>query len=99
MRRLSGSLALVAAGLALWVLFTDPAVVGPLSGGKQRPSSKSPGTYSFWAVGVLMGLSLAWLTTADWSKLKDWLRRQRGRIGLLLLGGLLAGVLFKLKLF
>jgi hypothetical protein len=98
MRRFSGFLATVAAGLAVWVLLNDAAVVGLLSGGRQRASSRPPGTYSYWAVGVLMGLTLAWLTTADWSKLVGWLRRQRGRIGLLLLGGLLAGVLFKMKL-
>jgi len=88
MHRLSWLLALAAAGLALWVLITDPAI-DPLSGGK-RMLSEAPSPYSAWAMGALMGLALGWLTTLDWSKLQGWLGLQRRRFGLLILGGLLA---------
>ena len=94
MHRLSGFLALAAAGFALWTLFTDPAI-DPLSGGT-RMLSQAPNPYSAWAIGVLMGLALAWLATVDWSKLQGWLRLQRRRLGLLVLGGVLASLLLAL---
>jgi hypothetical protein len=95
MHRLFGLVALSAAGLALWVLFVGPAV-DPQRGGT-RELTEAPGTYSAWAVGLLMGLALAWLSAKDWGKLPGWLRLQRRRLGLLILGGgLLAGALLLL---
>jgi hypothetical protein len=95
MHRLFWFLALAAAALALWVLSTDPAI-DPLSGGK-RMLSEVPSAYSAWAMGVVMGLALAWLAVMDWSKLQGWLRLQRRRLGLLILGGLLASVFLLLR--
>jgi hypothetical protein len=95
MHRLFGFLALAAGALAAWVLFTDPAI-DPLSGGK-RMLSEAPNAYSAWAMGVLMGLALAWLAIADWSKLQAWLRLQRRRLGLLILGGVIASVFLLLR--
>lgn len=91
MHRLFGLLALSAAGLALWVLFVGPAI-DPLTGGT-RALSEPLGVYSAWALGLLTGLALAWLAAKDWRTFPAWFRRQRRRIGLLLLGGLLAGFL------
>jgi hypothetical protein len=90
MHRLFGLLALAAAALALWVLFAGPAV-DPFSGGK-RVLPEAPSAYSAWAVGVLTGLALAWLAATDWGWLAAWLRLQRRRLGLLVLGGLLASL-------
>jgi hypothetical protein len=94
MHRLFGFLALATAAFALWTLFTDPAI-DPLSGG-QRMLSQVPNPYSAWAMGVLMGLALTWLATMDWTKFRTWLRLQRRRLGLIVLGGVLAGLLLAL---
>ena len=91
MQRLFGLLALAAAALGLWVLLVGPGV-DPFSGGK-RALSEEPGAYTAWAVGLLMGLALAWLAATDWAKVPGWLRLQRRRIGLIVLGGLLASLL------
>jgi len=88
MQRIFGLLALSAAGLGLWVLFA----VDPLGGGA-RALSEAPSAYSAWALGLLMGLTLACLATKDWGKFPEWLRLQRRRLGLLILGGVLASVL------
>jgi hypothetical protein len=40
-----------------------------------------------------MGLLLSWLAIKDWSQFPDWLKLQRKRLGLLILGGLFASVL------
>jgi hypothetical protein len=40
-----------------------------------------------------MGLALAGLAATDWARLPGWLRLQRRRIGLIVLGGLLASLL------
>ena len=89
MRRVCGLLALSAAGLGLWVLFAGPGV--DLLGG--RALSEAPTIYSAWALGLLIGLALAWAAAKDWGKLPEWLRLQRRRLGLLILGGVLASVL------
>ncbi len=48
-------------------------------------------------MGLLMGLVLAWLATIDWRDLPErlgaWLRLQRRRLALLVIGGLCASVL------
>jgi hypothetical protein len=94
MQRVFGVLALLAGALGLSVLVAGPGVdtLGGLGGGG-RALSEAPVAYSGWAVGVLMGLALAWLAAVDWGKLPQWLRLQRRRVGLLVLGGLLASLL------
>lgn len=91
MQRLFGLLALAAAALGLWVLLVGPGI-DPFSGGK-RALSEEPGAYTAWALGLLMGLALAWLAATDWAKVPGWLSLQRRRIGLIVLGGLLASLL------
>jgi hypothetical protein len=91
MHRIFGPLALAAAALGLWVLIAGPAA-DPLGGGP-RALSETPVAYSAWAWGLLMGLLLSWLATKDWSQFPDWLKLQRKRLGLLILGGLFASVL------
>ena len=98
MHRLFVLLALAAAGLGLWVLLAGPDA-DPLVRGT-RSLTHAPVAYSGWAVGLLMGLSLAWLTAVEWRDLParagGWVRLQRRRLGLIVLGGLFAGVLLLL---
>jgi hypothetical protein len=93
MHRIFGLLALSAAALGLWVLFA-PADTDRLSAGA---SAAAPAGYSAWALGLLMGLALALLASVDWrdfpARFGSWVRLQRRRLGLILLGGLCAGVL------
>lgn len=91
MHRIFGPLALAAGALALWVLIAGPGIE-PIGGGT-RVLSEAPVAYNAWAIGLLMGLLLAWLGTKDWGQFPDWLRLQRRRAGLLILGGLFASVL------
>jgi hypothetical protein len=94
MHRIFGLLALAAAALALWVLFIGPSV-NPLGGG-QRALSEEPVAYTAWAWGLLTGLTLAWLAANDWGRFPGWLKLQRKRAGLVLLGGLFASLYFLL---
>jgi hypothetical protein len=93
MRRLFGLLALIAAVFGLYLLF------GPDAEPRSASSSldPTPVAYSGWALGLLMGLALAWLAGVDWSALPvrviTWTRLQRHRLWLVLLGGLCAGIL------
>jgi hypothetical protein len=91
LQRVFGPLALAAAALGLWVLFAGPAT-DPLGGGP-RVLSEAPVAYSAWAWGLLMGLMLAWLATKDWAQFPDWMKLQRKRLALVVLGGLFASVL------
>jgi len=92
MHRLFGLLAVMAAALGLYLLF--PA-------GEPRGADKAlesmPVAYSGWALGLVMGLVLAWLASVDWSTLPlrviTWVRVQRRRLWLALLGGICAGIL------
>jgi hypothetical protein len=88
-------LSLAAAVLALWFLFVDPAT--NLQSGGRRLLSGPLHPYSAWAMGALMGLALASLASTDWSKLSAWIILQRGRLGLLILGALLASLLYALR--
>jgi hypothetical protein len=95
MHRIFGLLALGAAGFGAWVLFTGPEPAA--LDGAVRSASGAPGVYSGWAMGLLMGLVLAWLATIDWRDMPErfsaWLRLQRRRLALLLIGGACASVL------
>jgi hypothetical protein len=62
MHRLFGLLAVMAAGLGVYLLFGAAA---PSGVGKALDSP--PVAYSGWALGLLMGLALAWLANIDWS--------------------------------
>ncbi len=92
LHRVFAPLALAAAALGLWVLFVGPSV-DPFGGG-QRILSEEPVAYTAWAWGLLMGLTLAWLSAKDWGHLPEWLKLQRKRAGLVLLGGLVASLFF-----
>ena len=94
MHRIFGLLALAAAALGLWVLFVGPSV-NPFGGGP-RALSEEPVVYTAWAWGLLMGLTLAWLAAKDWGRFPEWLKLQRKRAGLVLLGGLFASLFFLL---
>jgi hypothetical protein len=96
MHRIFGLLALGAAGFGVWVLVGGP---GPetLERSGRTLAAEAPGVYSIWALGLLMGLVLAWLAIIDWREFPErfgaWLRLQRRRVGLLILGGACASVL------
>jgi len=93
MHRMFTVLALAAAGYGLWVLFSvpEPDVFA------RAVASNNPSAYSNWAVGLVTGLVLAWLSIIDWrgfpGRFTTWLGVQRRRLGLILIGGLCAGVL------
>jgi hypothetical protein len=93
MHRLFGLLAVMAAGLGVYLLFAADAA--PSGAGKALDSA--PVAYSGWALGLLMGLALAWLANIDWStvpaRVITWVRLQRRRLWLALLGGVCAGIL------
>jgi hypothetical protein len=94
MHRIFAIIALASAAFGVWVLVGGPAP-GTLSRGAE--SLPVPGTYSVWAVGLLMGLVMAWVALIDWKsfpeRFSDWLRLQRRRLALLLIGGACASVL------
>jgi len=91
MHRIFGLLALAAAGLGVWVLF------GPTDQPANATLAAPPAGYGGWALGLLMGLAIALLASIDWrdfpARFGQWLRLQRRRLGLIVLGGLCAGVL------
>jgi hypothetical protein len=94
MHRLFGLLALAAAGLGLFLLLgPDPSP----SGGVAQMSEHAPLGFGGWALGLLTGLALAWLANVDWSSLPAraaaWLRLQRRRLALAVLGGVFASIL------
>ena len=91
LQRVFAPLALAAAALGLWVLFVGPSA-DPF-GGSPRTLSEEPVAYTAWAWGLLMGLALASLATKDWGRFPAWLKLQRKRAGLLILGGLFASLL------
>ena len=94
LHRLFGLLALAAAGYGAWVLFSSP---DPAALDRTAHAASDTTVYSGWAMGLLMGLVLAWLATIDWRDLPErlgaWVRLQRRRLALLVIGGLCASVL------
>ena len=94
MHRWFGLLALMAAGLGLYLLFgldSEPKTAG------MQPLQSAPVAYSGWALGLVMGLALAWLAGVDWSNLPArvvmWVRLQRRRLWLAVLGSIFASIL------
>lgn len=94
MHRFFALLALTAAGLGLFLLLGPDTQ--PRSTGSQALDA-APVAYGVWAIGLLMGLVLAWLARVEWSTLparvSDWFRIQRRRLAWALLGGVFAGIL------
>jgi hypothetical protein len=94
MHRIFGLLALAAAAYGAWVLFSVPE---PDVFARAAHGASDGGAYRNWAVGLVTGLFLASLLMIDWRGLPEragsWLAVQRRRLGLILIGGLCAGVL------
>jgi hypothetical protein len=94
MHRFFGLLALAAASLGLYLLFGPE--VGPTGTGAHALEG-APVGYGGWALGLMMGLMLAWLAGVDWTTLPvrvvGWVRLQRRRLWLAMLGGVFAGIL------
>ena len=94
MHRFFGLMALTAAGLGLYLLIGPEAA--PKSAGSQALDS-APVAYGVWALGLLMGLTLAWLAGVEWSTLPVratlWVKLQRRRLGWAVFGGLFAAIL------
>ena len=81
-------------GKPIALLFGPDA--GPRDSGLQSLQS-APFAYGGWAVGLVMGLTLAWLAGVDWSNLPArvglWVRIQRRRLWLAVLGSVFASIL------
>jgi hypothetical protein len=96
MHRFFGYLAIGAAALGLWLLLDAPGRTDVIAQHLQGTT----GNYSGWAMGLVMGLILAWLACIEWrqlpSRVGDWVRVQRRRVGLIVLGGLFASILLLL---
>jgi hypothetical protein len=94
MHRIFAVIALASAVFGVWVLVGGPE---PSHFGRGAENLPSPGTYSVWAIGLLMGLLIACAALIDWrsfpERFSDWLRLQRRRLALLLIGGACASVL------
>jgi hypothetical protein len=94
MHRLFGLLALIAAGLGLYLLFGPAPAPGVFAA---HSHDGAPITYGVWAIGLLMGLTLAWLAGVEWSTLPErarlWFRLQRRRLGWAVIGGFCAVIL------
>jgi hypothetical protein len=95
MHRFFGLLALAAAGLGLYLLFAGPDLESRTSGAQALDAAGI--NYGVWALGLVMGLTLAWLAGIDWSTLPErarlWFRLQRRRLGWMVVGGVFAGIL------
>jgi hypothetical protein len=95
MHRFFGLMALTAAGLGLYLLLGPDGV--ELKGHAPQALDNAPVAYGVWAVGLLMGLTLAWLAGVEWStvpvRATQWVKLQRRRFGWALFGGLFAAIL------
>ena len=96
MHHFFGLMALTAAGLGLYLLFGSDDAAAPKGAGAQALDN-APIAYGVWAVGLLMGLTLAWLAGVEWSTVPVratlWVKLQRRRFGWALFGGLFAAIL------
>jgi hypothetical protein len=94
MHRVFGLLALAAAGYGVWVLFSAPEPDALARAARTAYDGPASGN---WTLGLVTGLVLAWLCLIDWRGMPErasaWLAVQRRRLGLILIGGLCAGVL------
>lgn len=94
MHRFFGLLAMAAAGLGLYMLLGPEAAPTSISA---LTMEHAPVAYSSWALGLIMGLTLAWLAGVDWHELParvgSWVRLQRRRLWLVTLGGVFASIL------
>ena len=92
MPRVFGLLICTAFALGFYLLLVGPESAGPPQGG--------PVLYSGWAVGLFMGLLLAWLAGLEWHNVPEriaaWAKLQRHRLGWVLLGGVCTGILLLL---
>jgi hypothetical protein len=96
MHRVFGLLICTAFALGFYLL-----LVGPEPGGAgPHALAGAPLLYSGWAVGLFMGLLLAWLAGLEWHNLPErlaaWGKVQRHRLGWVLLGGVCTGILLLL---
>lgn len=96
MHRLFALMAVIAGALGVWLLFSGPSASPPAGAGLSA-LLEAPLAYGGWAIGLLMGLFLAWLAAIDWrglpDRLMEWTRLQRRRFGWALLGGVFAAIL------
>jgi hypothetical protein len=96
MPRVFGLLICTAFALGFYLLLVgrESAGAGP------QALAGAPFLYSGWAVGLFMGLLLAWLAGLEWHNLPEriavWGKLQRHRLGWVLLGGLCTGILLLL---
>jgi hypothetical protein len=96
MPRVFGLLICTAFALGFYLLLVgrEPAGAGP------QALAGAPFLYSGWAVGLFMGLLLAWLAGLEWHNLPEriavWAKLQRHRLGWVLLGGVCTGILLLL---
>ena len=96
MHRMFAFLALTAVGAGLYMLFVAPDP-DPIATAAQSSVFGGSFGYGGWAIGLMMGLTLAWLARVEWSMLPErlaaWLRLQRRRLGWAMLGGVFAAIL------
>lgn len=92
-----------------WLTVAAAVGLGFLLLGEPGPRSAGVGAhgvqggafgYAGWIGGLLAGVTLAWLARIDWanlpSRLTEWVRLQRRRAGLIMLGGMFAAILLLL---
>ena len=98
MHRLFVLLALIAAGCGVLLLAGAPdAVPGAKFGQTLGGADALPFNTTGWALGLLMGVFLAWFFSVDWAgmpgRVSAWWRLQRRRLVLVFLGGVFAALL------
>ena len=101
MHRLFVLLALIAAGCGVWLLAGGPDGSPPFGAKLGQPwtgvGDLKPSIGNGWALGLLMGVFLAWFFSVDWAgmpgRVGAWWRLQRRRLMLLFLGGVFAALL------
>jgi hypothetical protein len=95
MHRFFGLLALTAGGFGVWLLLSGPDTGSAGLGADAL--REAPIAYGGWALGLLMGLVLAWFATINWrdlpARITDWVKLQRRRLGWALVGSFFAAIL------
>ena len=91
MRRMILYVAVAAAGFGIYLLVSGADAGAP---GGAHAAMSLPATYAGWSIGLVMGLLIGWAGRIDWRTLPlraaFWLRLQRRRLWLVMLGGALA---------